>query len=160
MRVRLLEPGALLNPDKAIPANPWRDTGPYIVPEWYLGRFAILKSDSRTSFLVILNGRVDLVLFAVPCSTQVSRPFGRFRPVYRVFFCGLWWLTASFSFLQEASPPRRNWLPERWVPILLPHFLWCCLGAARKRRFRSHSCIKRTCTHPVPAARADCWAGP
>src|SRR5712675_431773 len=103
------EPGALLNPDNSIPANPGV-TPAEIVPEWYLVPFyAILKSIPNKLLGVSAMAGSILVLFAVPWLDTSPVRSARFRPVYRVFF---WVLVADCLLLVFAGgkPPEGIWL--------------------------------------------------
>jgi quinol-cytochrome oxidoreductase complex cytochrome b subunit len=103
------EPGALLNPDNSIPANPGV-TPADIVPEWYLVPFyAILKSIPNKLLGVSAMAGSILVLFAVPWLDTSPVRSARFRLVYRVCF---WVLVADCLLLIFAGgkPPEGTWL--------------------------------------------------
>ncbi len=103
------EPGALLNPDNSIPANPGV-TPAEIVPEWYLVPFyAILKSIPNKLLGVSAMAGSILVLLAVPWLDTSPVRSARFRPVYRIFF---WMLVADCVLLTYAGgkPPEGTWL--------------------------------------------------
>src|SRR6266849_5367831 len=103
------EPGALLNPDNSIPANPGV-TPAEIVPEWYLVPFyAILKSVPNKLLGVSAMAASILVLFVVPWLDTSPVRSARFRPVFKVFF---WILVADCLLLTYAGgkPPEGTWL--------------------------------------------------
>ncbi|UPK37159.1 cytochrome b N-terminal domain-containing protein [Bradyrhizobium sp. 186] len=103
------EPGALLNPDNSIPANPGV-TPPEIVPEWYLlPYYAILKSVPNKLLGVAAMAGSILVLFVVPWLDPSPVRSARFRPVFRVFF---WILVVDCVLLVFAggNPPQGMWL--------------------------------------------------
>src|SRR6267154_711086 len=103
------EPGALLNPDNSIPANPGV-TPAEIVPEWYLVPFyAILKSIPNKLLGVSAMAGSILVLLVVPWLDTSPVRSARFRPVYRIFF---WILVVDCVLLTYAGgkPPEGTWL--------------------------------------------------
>nr|WP_315586165.1 cytochrome b N-terminal domain-containing protein [Bradyrhizobium viridifuturi] len=103
------EPGALLNPDNSIPANPGV-TPAEIVPEWYLlPYYAILKSIPNKLLGVSAMAGSILVLFVVPWLDTSPVRSARFRPVFKVFF---WILVADCILLIYAGgkPPEGTWL--------------------------------------------------
>jgi len=103
------EPGALLNPDNSIPANPGV-TPAEIVPEWYLlPYYAILKSVPNKLLGVAAMAGSILLLFVVPWLDTSPVRSARFRPVFRIFF---WILVADCLLLIFAGgkPPEGTWL--------------------------------------------------
>ena len=103
------EPGALLNPDNSIPANPGV-TPAEIVPEWYLlPYYAILKSIPNKLLGVSAMAGSILVLLVVPWLDTSPVRSARFRPVFKVFF---WILVADCILLIYAGgkPPEGTWL--------------------------------------------------
>jgi ubiquinol-cytochrome c reductase cytochrome b subunit len=103
------EPGALLNPDNYIPANPGA-TPAHIVPEWYLlPYYAILRSIPNKLLGVVAMLTSILVLFALPWLDTSPVRSGRFRPMFKVFF---WVLVADCVLLTYAGgqPPEGTWL--------------------------------------------------
>src|SRR6266700_7967518 len=103
------EPGALLNPDNSIPANP-QVTPSHIVPEWYLLPFyAILRAiPSKLLGVTAMFGSI-LILFALPWLDRSPVRSARFRPLFRPFF---WLLVADCVLLTFAGgrPPEGAWL--------------------------------------------------
>jgi len=103
------EPGALLNPDNSIPANP-AVTPAHIVPEWYLlPYYAILRAIPNKLLGVLAMFGSIFVLFLLPWLDRSSVRSGRFRPIFRVFF---WILVADCVLLTFAGgqPPEGAWL--------------------------------------------------
>ncbi len=103
------EPGALLNPDNSIPANP-QLTPSHIVPEWYLLPFyAILRAiPSKLLGVTAMFGSI-FILFFVPWLDRSPVLSGRFRPIFKQFF---WVLVADCLMLTYAGgqPPEGTWL--------------------------------------------------
>src|SRR5262249_10919205 len=90
------EPGALLNPDNSIPANPGV-TPSHIVPEWYLlPYYAILRAIPNKLLGVMAMFGSILILFALPWLDRSPVRSGRFRPLFRPFF---WLLVADCVLL-------------------------------------------------------------
>src|SRR5262249_10858921 len=103
------EPGALLNPDNSIPANPGV-TPSHIVPEWYLlPYYAILRAIPNKLLGVMAMFGSILILFALPWLDRSPVRSGRFRPLFRPFF---WLLVADCVLLTFAGgkPPEGTWL--------------------------------------------------
>jgi ubiquinol-cytochrome c reductase cytochrome b subunit len=103
------EPGALLNPDNSIPANPGV-TPAHIVPEWYLlPYYAILRAIPNKLIGVSAMVGSILVLFLVPWLDTSPVRSARFRPMFRQFF---WILVADCVLLAYAGgqPPEGIWL--------------------------------------------------
>ena len=103
------EPGALLNPDNYVQANPGV-TPAHIVPEWYLlPYYAILRSIPNKLLGVTAMLTSILVLFALPWLDTSPVRSGRFRPMFKVFF---WVLVADCLLLTYAGgqPPEGTWL--------------------------------------------------
>jgi ubiquinol-cytochrome c reductase cytochrome b subunit len=108
------DPGALLNPDNSIPANPGV-TPSHIVPEWYLlPYYAILRAIPTKLLGGIAMFSSMLILFLLPWLDTSPVRSGRFRPVFRVFF---WVFVADCVPLTFAGgrPPEGTWLSVgRW----------------------------------------------
>ena len=103
------EPGALLNPDNSIPANP-AVTPAHIVPEWYLLPFyAILRAIPNKLLGVSAMFASIFVLFLLPWLDTSPVRSGRFRPVFRQFF---WIFVIDCILLDYAGgqPPEGTWL--------------------------------------------------
>ena len=103
------EPGALLNSDNYIPANPGV-TPAEIVPEWYfLPYYAILRSIPNKLAGVIAMLTSILVLFALPWLDTSPVRSGRFRPMFKQFY---WVLVADCVLLTYAGgqAPEGTWL--------------------------------------------------
>src|SRR5215831_17960119 len=80
------EPGALLNPDNSIPANP-AVTPSHIVPEWYLlPYYAILRAIPNKLLGVLAMFGSIFILFLLPSLDRSPVRSARFRPVFRPFF--------------------------------------------------------------------------
>jgi len=103
------EPGVLLNPDNAIPAN--RAVTPsHIVPEWYLlPYYAILRAIPNKLLGVLAMFGSIFVLFLLPWLDTSPVRSARFRPVFRPF---LWLLVADcvLLYLAGGQPPEGIWL--------------------------------------------------
>ena len=103
------EPGALLNSDNYIPANPGV-TPANIVPEWYLlPYYAILRSIPNKLLGIVAMLCSILVLFLLPWLDTSSVRSARFRPIFRVFF---WVFVADCVLLTYAGEqaPEGVWL--------------------------------------------------
>jgi quinol-cytochrome oxidoreductase complex cytochrome b subunit len=103
------EPGALLNPDNSIPANP-AVTPPHIVPEWYLlPYYAILRAIPNKLLGVLAMFGSIFILFALPWLDRSPVRSAHFRPIFRAFF---WLLVADCALLEFAGgkPPEGTWL--------------------------------------------------
>src|SRR6266508_3942211 len=103
------EPGALLNPDNSIPANP-AVTPSHIVPEWYLLPFyAILRAIPNKLLGVLAMFGSIFILVLLPWLDRSPVRSARFRPVFRQFF---WLLVADCVLLTFAGgrPPEGTWL--------------------------------------------------
>src|SRR5712692_6351781 len=103
------EPGALLNTDNSIPANP-AVTPAHIVPEWYLLPFyAILRAIPNKPLGVSAMFASIFVLFLLPWLDTSPVRSGRFRPVFRQFF---WIFVIDCILLDYAGgqPPEGTWL--------------------------------------------------
>lgn len=102
------EPGALLNPDNSIPANP-AVTPSHIVPEWYLlPYYAILRAIPNKLLGVLAIFGSIFILFLPWLDTSPVRS-ARFRPLFRVFF---WIFVVDCVLLTFAGgrPPEGTWL--------------------------------------------------
>jgi len=108
------EPGALLNPDNSIPANP-AVTPSHIVPEWYLlPYYAILRAIPNKLLGVLAMFGSILILFALPWLDRSPVRSARFRPLFLPFF---WLPVADCVLLTFAGgkPPEGTWLTlSRW----------------------------------------------
>lgn len=103
------EPGALLNPDNSIPANPGV-TPAQIVPEWYLlPYYAILRAIPNKLIGVGAMVGTIMILFLVPWLDTSPVRSARFRPMFKQFF---WILVADCVLLTYAGgqPPEGIWL--------------------------------------------------
>jgi quinol-cytochrome oxidoreductase complex cytochrome b subunit len=103
------EPGALLNPDNSIPANPGV-TPSHIVPEWYLlPYYAILRAIPNKLLGVLAMFGSIFILFALPWLDRSPIRSARFRPLFRPLF---WLLVADCVLLTYAGgqPPEGAWL--------------------------------------------------
>jgi quinol-cytochrome oxidoreductase complex cytochrome b subunit len=103
------EPGALLNPDNSIPANPLF-TPTHIAPEWYfLPYYAILRAIPNKLLGVAAMFGSIFVLFLLPWLDTSSVRSARFRPIFRVFF---WILVVDCVLLTYAGvqAPEGTWL--------------------------------------------------
>jgi ubiquinol-cytochrome c reductase cytochrome b subunit len=103
------EPGALLNPDNSIPANPGL-TPVHIVPEWYLlPYYAILRAIPNKLIGVSAMVGSIMILFLVPWLDTSPVRSARFRSMFKQFF---WMLVADCVLLTYAGgqPPEGVWL--------------------------------------------------
>jgi ubiquinol-cytochrome c reductase cytochrome b subunit len=103
------EPGALLNPDNSIPANP-AVTPTHIVPEWYLlPYYTILRAIPNKLLGVLAMFGSIFVLFLLPWLDTSPIRSGRFRPIFRQFF----WIFVIVCILlgyAGGQPPAGAWL--------------------------------------------------
>jgi quinol-cytochrome oxidoreductase complex cytochrome b subunit len=103
------EPGALLNSDNSIPADP-AVTPSHIVPEWYLlPYYAILRAIPNKLLGVMAMFGSIFILFLLPWLDTSPVRSARFRPVFRVFF---WLFVVDCVLLTFAGgrPPEGTWL--------------------------------------------------
>lgn len=80
-------PNTLGHPDNYIPANPMV-TPAHIVPEWYfLPFYAILRAVPSKLGGVIAMFSAILILFFLPWLDTSKVKSGRYRPLFRIFYC-------------------------------------------------------------------------